>query len=189
MKYPFSWIFICLSLSFVLSACAAGPDTQATATARTGQQHLVETEAVAMVGTTIAQSATQTALAVPTATATATLTSTPTLTPTVTPGPLVIDDDFSTLGERWQGCGVCAIKDGALAFGPYPSVMSAKGYVTLCKDCGVVHEYKMSVDATYLSGSSDRGFGFVLREENGDYIDLEITTWQYYGVWGYRAKD
>jgi hypothetical protein len=46
----------------------------------------------------------------------------------------------------------------------------------------------MSVDATFISGVSDRGFGLVLREANGDYIDLEITTWQLYGVWFYDKK-
>ncbi len=187
MKRSYSSIFACTLLCITLAACAAGPDTGATATAE-AQQHLVETESVAMVGTVMAQSGTQTALAVPTASATITPTSTPAPTATVTPGPLVIDDDFSSMNARWQGCGVCAIKDGALNFGPYPSSMSAKGYITLCDDCGVVHEYKMSVDATYITGPSDRGFGFVVRESNGDFTDLEITTWQLYGVWSYDSK-
>ncbi len=176
---------LCISLA----ACAPGPDTQATATAVAQEQmHEIETMSASIVSTTMAQSATQTALALPTLTATVTLTSTPQPTPTVTPGPLVIDDDFSSMNARWLGCDVCAIKDGALNIGPYPSSNSAKGYITLCKDCGAPREYKMSVDATFISGVSDRGFGFVLRESGGDFIDLEITTWQLYGVWYYDHK-
>lgn len=181
-----TYLFVLLGC-MVLAACSTGPDTQATATVE-ARQHLIETESVAIVDTAVAQAGTQTALAVPSATPTATVTSTPLPTATATPGPLVIDDDFSSLGSRWQGCSVCSIKDGALLFGPYPSVSSLKGYITLCQDCGVVHEYKMSVDATFSSGASDRGFGFVLREEDGKFLDLEITTWQVYGVWSYDPQ-
>ena len=176
-----------LLFCMVSAACSLGPDVQATATAA-AQESDMKTQSAAIVSTAIALAGTQTALAMPTATPTITPTSTAAPTDTATPGPLVIDDDFSSMNPRWQGCDICSIKGGALMVGPYPSSDSAKGYITLCKDCGVVREYKMSVDATFISGVSDRGFGFVVREANGDFIDLEITTWQVYGVWFYDVK-
>jgi hypothetical protein len=191
MKRPYLVLLAGILLPILLAACElplfGEAAVQATATIE-AQQHFIETESVAMVNTTIAQIATQTALAIPTATPTITPTSTPLPTATATPGPLVIDDDFSTLDARWQGCDVCSIKDGALVMGPYPSADSAQGYITLCKDCGIVHEYKMSVDATFVSGVSDRGFGFLVREWDGNFIDLEITTWQLYGLWYYDSE-
>jgi hypothetical protein len=191
MKRTYSLLLGGVLLSILMAACEVpligGPDTEATA-AIEAREHLIETESAAFVNTAIALSGTQTALAVPTATPTVTSTSTPPPTLTATPGPLVIDDDFSTLHSRWQGCDICAIKDGGLVFGPHPSSDSAKGYFTLCDDCGNVHEYKMSVDATFVSGVSDRGFGFILREADGKFIDLEITTWQLYGVWFYDPQ-
>ncbi len=153
------------------------------------QQHGIETQAAVVQSTATALAGTETALAQPSNTPTITPTFTPTPTVTPTPGPLVIDDPFDSLSDRWQGCQVCAIKNGALQMGPYPSSNSAQGYITLCKDCGVVRDYKMSVDATYVTGPSDRGFGLVLREDNGSFIDLEITTWQVYGVWLYDSKE
>ncbi len=178
-------------LSILMAACEVpligGPDIQATTTVE-ARQHQIETETVILVGTTVALSGTQTAQAMPTATPTVTSTSTPAPTATATPGPLVIDDNFNSMSARWQGCDICAIKDEALVFGPHPSADSAKGYFTLCGDCGIVHEYKMSVDATFISGVSDRGFGFVLREWDGNFIDLEISTWQLYGVWFYNPE-
>ena len=39
-----------------------------------------------------------------------------------------------------------------------------------------------------LSVQSDRGFGLLLREEGGAYIDLEITTWQVYGAWYFNNE-
>ena len=188
MKRSYSSLLIGALLCILFAACASGPNIQATATAAAEAQQLaVGTLSASILSTTVAQSAMQTALAAPTVTATVTLTSTPSPTATVTPGPLVIDDDFSSVNPRWLDCGVCAVKNGALIVGPYPASNSLKGYITLCKDCGVAHEYKMSVDATYASGPSDRGFGFVLRENNGSFIDLEITTWQVYGVWHYDS--
>lgn len=186
------FFFPAIVLLFAMQAACEVPfindAAHATATA-VAQQHQIETQSAAIVSTTIAISGTQTALAVPTFTPTVTPTATPLPTLTPTAGPLVVDDDFSSMNPRWQGCDVCSIKDGALVMGPYPSSNSAKGYITLCKDCGIVHEYKMSVDATFVTGVSDRGFGFLVREWKGDFIDLEITTWQFYGVWYYAAKD
>jgi hypothetical protein len=148
-------------------------------------QEAVQTEMAVFLAATAAVSGTQTELARPTPTPVARLTP----TPVSTPGPYVIEDDFSTLNPRWQGCAVCAVKGGRMLMGPYPSSDSLRGYIAICKDCGSVREYKMSVDAVFLSGASDRGFGFVLREWDGNYIALEITTWQVYGVWFFDAGD
>ena len=112
-------------------------------------------------------------------------TETPIPTATATPGPLVIRDDFSQDVGRWIGCAECAIENGALIMGPYPSVDSAEGYYAICKDCGVVDDYKVEVDVNYISGASDRGFGLLVWETDGYFIDLEITTWQTYGMWFY----
>jgi hypothetical protein len=148
-------------------------------------QEAVKTQMAAMQGATAAVAGTQTELARPTTTPIPR----PSGTAVSTPGPIVITDDFSTLDPRWQSCAACRVKDGRMLMGPYPSSSSTRGYVAICKDCGIVREYKMSVDAVFLSGASDRGFGFVLREWDGSYITLEITTWQVYGVWFFDSKD
>jgi len=67
--------------------------------------------------------------------------------------------------------------------GPYPSVLTYNPYYAICSDCGVAKNYKMSVDTWFIDGASDRGFGLLLREEDGNLIDLEVSTWQVYGVW------
>src|SRR5690348_1689102 len=103
------------------------------------RQQAVETEMAVILDATAAAAGTQTELARPTETPR------PLPTPVSSPGPFVIDDDFSTLdSSRWQDCGVCSIKNGRLVMGPYPSSDSLRGYITICKDCGIVHEYKMS---------------------------------------------
>lgn len=120
----------------------------------------------------------------PTPTATLPPTSTPTITPT--PGPIVADDDFSTDTGRFK-CDVCEVKNGEFFVGPYPAQDTFAAYYALCNDCGVPTNYKMSFDARFVSGASDRGFGAILRENDGSFIDLEITTWLLYGVWHYNA--
>jgi hypothetical protein len=120
----------------------------------------------------------------PTATATLPPTLTPTITPT--PGPIVVNDDFSTDTGRFK-CDLCVVKDGELFIGPYPATDSYVAYYALCNDCGSPTNYDMSFDARFVSGASDRGFGAILRENDGSFIDLEITTWLVYGVWHYNA--
>ncbi len=110
----------------------------------------------------------------------------PTAIPSATPtaGPVVINDDFSSDVGRWSECTVCGIGDGVFYFGPNePDINYGGGYVAICDDCGYVENYKMGVDVTYLDGPSDRGFGLVLWENDGNYIDVELTTWNYYGLW------
>ncbi len=121
----------------------------------------------------------------PTPTATLPPTLTPTITPT--PGPIVVDDDFSTDTGRFK-CDVCVIKDGEFFVGPYPAKDTFEAFYAICSDCGVPTNYKMSFDARFISGASDRGFGAILRENEGSFVDLEITTWLLYGVWHYNAE-
>jgi hypothetical protein len=113
-------------------------------------------------------------------------TSAPSLTPTPA-GPVIITDDFSSDKGRFK-CDKCEIKDGALYMGPYPSTDSYNAYMAFCADCPVVTDYKMSVDATFAEGASDRGFGLLLRENDGNFFDLEIATWQVYAVWHFDSK-
>jgi len=111
-----------------------------------------------------------------------TATSIPTITPTQ--GPIVVDEDFSTDNGRFK-CDYCKVNDGALLMGPFPATDSLESYYAICNECGVAENYKMSVDAWYIEGASDRGFGLLLRENDGSFIDTELTTWQVYGVWNY----
>jgi hypothetical protein len=115
-------------------------------------------------------------------------TETPTPTATVTPGPIVINDDFSADTGRWIECGQCRIENGSMHMGPYPISDKGEGYLAICSDCGIVQDYKMGVDATFVDGYTDRGFGLVLREGDGNYADVEITTWQVYGAWVYNKS-
>ena len=180
-----------LSLSILLifiTSCgiqaAPTPNLDATATSLGLQQTMV-----ALNMTVQAYSAAQTEAARATATPipTETLIPTETFTPsaTATPGPIIIDDDFSADTGRWTECGQCRIENGALHMGPYPVSDKGEGYLAICSDCGSVQDYKMGVDATFVDGYTDRGFGLILREDSGSYIDVEITTWQVYGAWIY----
>jgi hypothetical protein len=172
--------YILFFLLFVLlTACGAEasptPNVEATATWIQIQETIVALDA-----TVQAHSASQTEAAKATVTPPPTATLSP--TPTVTPGPLVIRDDFSSDIGRWIECGMCRIENGALHMGPYPVSQTGEGYLTICSDCGVVQDYKMGVDATFKDGYTDRGFGLLLWEENGNYVDVEISTWQVYGA-------
>jgi len=144
---------------------------------------MIQQTMVALDITVQAHAAAQTEAARATATPLPTATLSP--TPTVTPGTLVIRDDFSSDTGRWTECGVCKIENGALQMGPYPGSDKGQGYLAICSDCGVVQDYKMGIDATFKDGYTDRGFGLIIREGNGSYADVEITTWQVYGAWVY----
>jgi hypothetical protein len=117
---------------------------------------------------------------------TSTSTPAPTATITPTPGPIVINDDFSTDMGRFT-CSLCEVKNGEFFIGPYPSKDSFEAYYALCNDCGSPTNYNMSFDVRFVSGASDRGFGAIIRENDGSFIDLEVTTWLVYGVWHYNA--
>jgi hypothetical protein len=169
-------------LGFFIISCGAKPsptpDLGITATALSLQQTMVALDV-----TVQAYSAAQTEAARATDTPLPTETLIPTVTPT--PGPTIVRDDFSSDTGRWTECAVCRIENGALHMGPYPISDKGEGYLAICSDCGVVQDYKMGVDATFKDGYTDRGFGLLLREGEGNYVDVEITTWQVYGVWAY----
>jgi len=173
-------IFYILIFTLLVTSCTTNasptPDLQATAIALGLQQTMV-----ALDMTVQANAAAQTEAARPTDTPIPT--ETPIPTATVTPGPIVIQDDFSMDTGRWTECGQCKIENGALKMGPYPTSNDGGGYLAICSDCGVVQDFKMGVDATFIDGYTDRGYGLLLREVNGDYVDVEITTWQVYGAW------
>ncbi len=176
----FASVGIVLLLGVISSACSMNTDATATV-----QAFALEQTRVALEATSQASGEVMTRQAAVTPTPTPEPTNIPALTSTHTPGPVVIEDDFSQDAGRWTDCSQCLVVDGAMYMGPYPAVDSAKGYIALCKDCGSVEEFSMAVDATYISGASDRGFGFVVWENDGSYIDLEISTWQTIGVWSY----
>lgn len=179
-----------LACSTTIPASTAIPAADSGATATVQALSIQQTQ-VALQATSVALAEAMTQAAVsptpePMATTVPTATAIPTATPT--PGPVVIEDDFSQDVGRWVGCEECFVANGVLYMGPFPSVDSAEGYKVICKDCGIVDEYSMEVDVTYVSGASDRGFGLLLWENDGYYIDLEITTWQTYGIWFYDRE-
>lgn len=171
-------------LIMVLSGCgtpAPTPDVAGTST----MASLNQTRAALEV-TVQAYQAAQTEAARATATPLPPPTSTP--TQTATPGPTIIHDDFSSDTGRWVECGQCKIENGGLHMGPYPIAVDGAAYVAICSDCGQPQDYKMGVDATFVDGYTDRGFGLLLREINGNYIDVEITTWQVYSAWVFNKE-
>jgi hypothetical protein len=179
-----------LLVAAALACSSLAPTAEPDATATAQALGLRETEAaLETTSTALAGLLTETAAtATPPPTATTIPTATPIPTATVTPGPLTVTDDFSSESGIWEHCQVCKLRDGALYMGPYPSSNKLKGYIALCIPCGQVREYTMSVDTWFVEGASDRGFGFVLREWEGSYLDLEVFSWQVFGVWFYDAK-
>lgn len=183
-KLPYS---LALFLPFLLwmSGCTSNtpptPDIQATTT----MFSLNQTRAALDV-TVQAYQAAQTEAARATETPIPSPTLTP--TPTATPGPTIIQDDFTTDTGRWIECGQCKIENSGLQMGPYPISNDGGGYIAICRDCGQPQDYKMGVDATFIDGYTDRGFGLLLREQDGSYVDAEITTWQVYGIWSFDKQ-
>lgn len=168
------FLYFSLFLMLLLGACSGGAPAEKPADAAL-------------------QPAPATDTAVPTLpppTATDTPTPTDTAVPTITPtaGPIIIDDDFSTDNGLFK-CDFCKVSDGTLLMGPYPSELMGNPYFAICSKCGTATNYKMSVDTWYIEGASDRGFGLVLRENDGNLIDLEVSTWQVYGVWTYDPAE
>jgi hypothetical protein len=184
-RHPFLPPLAAAGVLAVMLACGvtAPLDSNATATAQAGQtqqQLQLEEQQQQMQQTGEALHAAATSLS-----ATQTFIARPTPTASVTPGPVVIRDDFNQDTGRWTECDYCSLRDGVLYLGPVPSSDSARGYYAICKDCGQVEYFKMSVDAQFVEGASDRGFGLLYDESRGDYRDLEILTWQLYGLWHY----
>lgn len=114
----------------------------------------------------------------------------PTETPTDTPipGPITYYDDFETDTGNWSNCTVCEWADSMLYMGPYPVKDSYEAYYAICEACGTPTYYRVAVDATYVEGPTDRGFGFLLNSNSDGFFDMEITTWQVWGIWVYDAQ-
>lgn len=183
MKKHFQLNFFIFMISGFLLGCTSvfAPATPTPNLAVTQQALSIQQTQFALDMTVQAQQAAQTQAAL--ATATPLPTHTPLPSPTSTPGPIIIQDDFSTNTGRWIECGQCVIENGVMKMGPYPISNDGGGYMAICRDCGTPQDYKMGVDATFVDGYTDRGFGLLLRESDGSYIDVEITTWQVYGAW------
>lgn len=139
---------------------------------------------------------TETATCTPTATSTFTPSPEPTSTPTITPipGPILIDDDFSTDNHLFSGCTICGVDHGVYTLGPFGDSNSLTGFKAVCDACGTPEFYKMSVDATFVDGASDRGFGLFLRDTDGlrqsndKFWSFEIMTWQTSVIWEYDYR-
>ena len=142
----------------------------------------------------------------PTLTPTSTLTETPILTPspiptdtpmiTPTPGPVSFFDNFSSPDSISNySCDKCIVKDGGLSFGPFEpeNNLGEQFRVIVCEVCGAHKYYRVSVDATYVDGPTDRFFGLVAlvkgNERNLDRaVYLGISTWQIYVMRDYNYK-
>jgi len=142
-----------------------------------------------------------------TPTATATPTETPTLTPspiptdtptiTPTPGPFSFSDDFSSPNSLGNyTCNKCVVKDGRLVFGPFDPVdnIGEQFSLIVCETCGKHIYYRLSVDATYVDGPTDRFFGLTaLIDGTSNRLDRVIyfgaSTWQVYAIRDYDYKN
>jgi hypothetical protein len=142
---------------------------------------------LALEGTAAVLAAAETALAASPTPSPLPPTATARIVPTATPGPLVIYDSFDVKGTRWKGCARCAYDDGELLVGPYEPSDGPAGFPLVCSDCGSLTDYDMAVDARFVDGYGDRGYGLLLRYDSGTgrYLDLELTTLQVYGAWGF----
>lgn len=178
-------VFIFTAIGMFLFACGSNTSPTPNAQATSAMLSLEQTK-TALDVTVEAYQAAQTQAALATATPLPTATLPP--SPTPTPGPIIIQDDFSANTGRWIECGQCVIENGVMRMGPFPISITGEAYTAICRDCGVAQDYKMGVDATFIDGYTDRGFGLLLRELDGGYVDVEITTWQVYGAWVFNTN-
>jgi hypothetical protein len=138
---------------------------------------------------------------IPTSTETPTLTPSPvpTNTPTITPtpGPFSFHDDFSqTDALKNYTCNKCTIQNGRLLFGPFApeNDLGEQFSMIICETCGEHTYYRVSVDATYVDGPTDRFFGIVgLINADANSLDrviyLGVSTWQVYVIRDYDYKN
>ena len=150
---------------------------------------------------TVTATYTPTNTLIPTATETPTLTpspipsNTPTITPT--PGPVSFHDDFSQADSlKNYTCDKCTIQDGRLLFGPFEPKdnLGEQFNMVVCETCGEHTYYRVSVDATYVDGPTDRFFGIVgLVTPGASHLDrvvyLGVSTWQVYVIRDYDYKN
>ncbi len=140
------------------------------------------------------QTATPTATETPTLTPSPSPTDTPTITPT--PGPFSFSDDFSNANSLSRySCSKCTIQDGRLVFGPFQPEdnIGEQFNIVICEVCKAHTYYRVSVDATYVDGPTDRFFGIVGPVNiDGDKLKrvvyLGISTWQVYVIRDYDYK-
>lgn len=150
---------------------------------------------------------THTATFTPTATATSTPTETPTQTPspipsrtptiTPTPGPFTYYEDFSNPGSISNFiCDKCRVQDGKLVFGPFDpeNNLGEQFNFVICDTCGEHTYYRISADATYMEGPTDRFFGLIALldltpTQLNRLLYLGTSTWQIYVIRDYDYKN
>jgi hypothetical protein len=110
----------------------------------------------------------------------------PTVTiPPLASGPIVFEDDFARDSGAWVECEVCSWKDGALHLGPAPVSGAGLQHIAFCDPCGLVTNYRMGVDVTFVDGPSEpgRGYGLVLRLNDETMDIFEINPFQTLDLW------
>lgn len=154
---------------------------------------------------------TETPTITPTFTPTKTLTSTPTETPTQTPspipsntptitptpGPFTYSEEFSNPDSLNNFiCDRCKLQDGQLVFGPFDpeNNLGEQFNMVVCDVCGKTTYYRISVDATYMEGPTDRFFGLTALIDTtpsrwNRVIYLGTSTWQVYVIRDYDYKN
>lgn len=116
-------------------------------------------------------------------------TATSTREPAATAGPVVFRDDFSRPSVDWELCEQCEWQDGGLVMGPYPVSGAYVQHIAICGPCGLVRNYRMAVDAAYIDGPSERGFGLLVRLTDEFLTTYEITPWQDAILWNFDFDD
>ena len=114
----------------------------------------------------------------------------PTQPPPVS-GPIVFTDDFSSDIGAWAECEVCTWKDGVLHMGPAPVSGAGLQHIAFCDACGLITNYRMGVDVTFVDGPSEpgRGFGFVLKLNDKTMDIYEINPFQTLDLWRFSFSD
>lgn len=165
-------------------------------------------ESVPLIGNFIpTETPTATLTFTPTETPTSTPTETPTQTPspvpsntptiTPTPGPFTYAEDFSSSRSLDNFiCDRCKIENGQLVFGPFDpeNNLGEQFNFVICDLCGKHTYYRISVDATYLEGPTDRFFGLTALIDAtpsrlNRVIYLGTSTWQIYVIRDYDYKN
>ena len=120
---------------------------------------------------------------------------TPTITPT--PGPLTYFEEFSTASSLDNFiCDTCRVQDGKVVFGPFDpeNNLGEQFNIIICDVCGEHIYYRISVDATYMEGPTDRFFGLTALIETtptqlNRIIYLGTSTWQIYVIRDYDYRN
>ncbi len=162
--------FIAIVLSLLTACAPAGPSPE-------------DLAATMVFETMSAVTPTAAATDTPRPTPTNTSTPTPTPLPTATPGPLIVSDNFEGSSGFWSNCAYCSRLQGTLHVGPFPASQAYVQQMVLCNECGDAYNYRVTVDAAFVEGVSERGFGILLRSTDKYFMTLEVTPWQTVAVW------